>query len=60
MPPSLQLITDPAAAKLEPETSLNYAVGAVIDTGPFTLTADYFRIDLDDRIAVTRDFTLTA
>ncbi len=44
---------------LEPETSLNYAVGAVIDTGPFTLTVDYFRIDLNDRIAVTRDFTLT-
>ncbi len=44
---------------LAPETSRHYAVGAVIDHGPFTLTADYFRIDLSDRLAVTRDLTLT-
>ncbi len=44
---------------LEPEKSVNYAVGAVIRNGPLVLTVDYFHIDLGDRLAVTRDFTLT-
>ncbi|MXY25759.1 MAG: TonB-dependent receptor [Acidobacteria bacterium] len=47
-------------APLDPERSRNYTVGIVADNGPFTLTVDYFRIDLDDRLAVTRDFSLTA
>ncbi len=44
---------------LEPEKSVNYAVGAVLENGSLILTADYFRIDLSDRLAVTQDFTLT-
>ena len=44
---------------LEPEKSVSYAVGAVVENGPLTVTADYFHIDLSDRIAVTQDFTLT-
>ncbi len=44
---------------LEPEKSVNYAVGAVIKNGPLVLTVDYFHIDLSDRLAVTQDFTLT-
>ena len=44
---------------LEPEKSVNYAVGAVIENGPLILTVDYFHIDLSDRLAVTEDFTLT-
>ena len=44
---------------LEPEKAVNYAVGAVIENGPLTLTADYFHIDLSDRLAVTQNFTLT-
>ena len=44
---------------LEPEKSVNYAVGAVIENGPLVLTVDYFHIDLSDRLAVTQDFTLT-
>ena len=43
---------------LGPEKSVNYAAGAVLEDGPLTLTADYFRIDLSDRIAVTQDFAL--
>ena len=46
-------------APLEPETSINYTVGVVFGGGPFTLTADYFRIDVSDRIGITRNFTLT-
>ncbi len=43
---------------LRPETSLNYTAGVVFDTGPFSFTADYFRIDVSDRIGITSNFTL--
>ena len=46
-------------APLEPETSVNYTAGVVFGTGPFTLTADYFRIDVSDRLGITSNFTLT-
>ena len=47
-------------APLEPEKSVNYTAGVVFGTGPFTLTADYFRIDVSDRIGITSNFVLTA
>ena len=31
----------------------------VFGTGPFTLTADYFRIDVSDRLGITSNFVLT-
>ena len=43
---------------LGPEESLNYTAGVVFDTGPFTLTADYFRIHVSDRIGITSNFIL--
>ena len=45
---------------LNPETSVNTTAGAVLEQGTLIVTADCFRIDVDDRLAVTRDFTLTA
>lgn len=47
------------AVPLEPEESINYTVGGVYNSGPFTLTADVFRIELSDRLAITQLFTLT-
>ena len=47
-------------APLEPEKSINYTAGVVFGTGPFTLTADYFRIDVSDRLGITSNFRLTA
>ncbi len=44
---------------LQPETSLNFAFGGILGRGPFTLTADLFRIDMDDRLALTQLFNLT-
>ena len=38
---------------LRPETSRSLTGGMVVDTGPFTLTADYFRVDIDDRLALS-------
>ena len=43
---------------LRPETSVNFTAGVVVDTGPFNFTADYFRIDVSDRIGITSNFTL--
>ena len=44
---------------LEPETSVNTTAGLVVDTGAFTLTVDYFRVDLSNRLALSQTFTLT-
>ena len=38
---------------LRPETSRNVTAGLVVDTGPFTLTADYFRVAIADRLALS-------
>ena len=32
---------------------MNYTAGVVFGDGPFALTADYFRIDVSDRIGIT-------
>ena len=45
---------------LTPERSVNLSVGAVTGGGPFTVTADYFRIDLSDRLTLSRLFALDA
>ncbi len=44
---------------LDPERAASYALGAVIEAGSFSLTADYFRIRLSDRLALTQLFALT-
>ena len=46
-------------AQLQPEKSISYSGGAVIERGPFTFTADYFRIDIDDRVALSQEIKLT-
>ena len=56
--------TDPVAQfygarPLKEEESTNYAVGAVLDVGGWVLTADYFNIQVDDRIALTSRITIT-
>lgn len=45
---------------LEPETSVNFTVGAVAQGGPLAVTADYFRIAISDRLALASDFVLTS
>ena len=45
--------------QLQPEQSLNYSAGAVVEQGPFIFTADYFRIDIDDRVALSQEINLT-
>ena len=45
--------------QLQPEKSINYSAGTVIERGPFTFTADYFRIDIADRVALAQEIKLT-
>jgi iron complex outermembrane receptor protein len=56
--------TDPiaqfyGARPLKEEESKNYAVGAVLDIDGWVLTADYFNIEVEDRIALTSRITIT-
>ena len=44
---------------LQPESALNYSMGAVAETEEFSFTADYFRIKVTDRIALTENLKLT-
>ena len=45
--------------QLQPEKSKNYSAGVVLEEGPFTFTADYFRVDIDDRVALAQEISLT-
>ena len=59
IPPSFPVAVLRGGQSLAPEKSLNYSAGVVFDTGQFSFTADYFRVDVSDRIGITSDFTLT-
>ena len=45
--------------QLQPETSRNYSAGVVLDKGPLTFTADFFRIDIADRVALAQEIKLS-
>ncbi len=45
--------------QLQPEKSLNMSGGAVVEMGNFTFTADFFRVDIDDRLALSQEVALT-
>jgi iron complex outermembrane recepter protein len=56
--------TSPVAARfggrqLQPEESNNFSAGLVFADGPWLATLDYYRIEVDDRIAQSTNFTLT-
>jgi iron complex outermembrane receptor protein len=56
--------TNPIAAfygaePLTPEESTNASFGLVWDTGSWQFTADWYRIEVEDRIARSADFTVT-
>ena len=45
--------------QLEPERSRNYSGGVVFNRGNASFTADFFRIDIRDRLAVSQEVTLS-
>ncbi|MDE2876176.1 MAG: TonB-dependent receptor, partial [Gemmatimonadota bacterium] len=44
---------------LQPEKSVNLAMGAVYDSGPFNLSMDFFQIRVSDRLTTSADRSLT-
>jgi len=44
---------------LTPEKSINLAVGAVYDDGPFSLSMDFFQIRVSDRLTTSADRSLS-
>ena len=52
LPPESPNAGDPLPL-LEPETSINFSIGTVVDLHPLNLTLDYFHIKVSDRIALT-------
>jgi iron complex outermembrane recepter protein len=45
------------AQPLDAETSINYALGFVVQAGNLNLTVDGYRIDVDDRIVLSENLT---
>ena len=45
--------------QLQPEKSFNMSGGAVVEKGNFTFTADFFRVNIDDRLAVSQEVRLS-
>ncbi len=52
-PPSHAVSIQKGAEELQPEESMSYAFGAVYTNGSFFMTADYYNIEVTDRIAQT-------
>ena len=59
LPPTNLVARQKGATPLTPETSTNLTLGAVFALGPADITLDYYRIEIEDRIAFTSRFTLT-
>ncbi|MBL8299598.1 MAG: TonB-dependent receptor [Rhodanobacteraceae bacterium] len=60
LPPTNRIAAFYGAEPLTPEESENASLGLVWTNGPWNLTADYYHINVDDRIARSTDFTITA
>ncbi len=59
IPPSSPVAQTRGGKELKEETSDNFTAGVVMQWDRFTVTADWYKIELSDRIAVSQQFTLT-
>ncbi len=58
--PSTSLLAERYGGEpLEPEKSVNLALGAVFDQGPFILSADFFQIGMSDRLTTSQNYALS-
>jgi iron complex outermembrane recepter protein len=58
-PATQALLQQLGATPLDAEESVNYSVGAVFRAGAFEATLDAYQIDIDDRIVLTENISLT-
>ncbi|MCF7222120.1 TonB-dependent receptor plug domain-containing protein [Marilutibacter chinensis] len=59
LPPALLAGLFPGAEPLQPEESKNASLGLVWNSGNWLVTADWYRIEVTDRIARSTDFDVT-
>ena len=59
IPPTNPVALLRGGESLDPEESESFSIGAILELGPFNLTADYYLIDVEDRIALSQTFQLT-
>ena len=59
IPPGSPVAKRRGGKELKEETSNNYTAGLVFQWENFSVTADWYKIELDDRIAVSQQFVLT-
>lgn len=60
LPPTNPIAQRFGGQPLQPEESFNVSFGAVYSLDAWLFTADYYRIDVEDRIAQSQNFSLTA
>jgi iron complex outermembrane receptor protein len=60
LPPTNPIAQRFGGQPLQPEESFNVSFGAVYSLDAWLFTADYYRIDVEDRIAQSQNFTLSA
>lgn len=59
LPPTNPVAQLKGATELQPEESTSYAIGLVYTGYDFFVTADFYRIDVDDRISQSSPFEVT-
>ncbi len=59
LPPDHPISALKGGKSLDPEKSVNYSVGTVFGLGDLSVTVDYYRIKVQDRIGQTASQTLT-
>ena len=58
-PPTHPVSAQLGGVELDPEESVSFAVGAVYQSGDFFLTADFYNIEVTDRVAQTDKIFIT-
>ncbi len=59
IPSTSDLAVEYGGEPLVPETSVNLAVGAVVESGNFNMSFDAYQISMSDRLTFTQDFSLS-
>ena len=60
IPPNSPAALLRGSSVLDPEESTNFTIGAYMNVGAFDITVDYFDINVEDRLSLSNDFSLTA
>lgn len=59
LPPTDPISVQKGGKPLEPEESVNLAIGAILSIGNLDLTIDYFNVNVEDRISTTSTLELS-